>query len=95
VSSLEGDGALTISNGTNGEMEGQSLWNTPAGSAPSPFAQLDMTALSRLTPDELAEIWRSAQEQLKKDPIYQSFKRGAEESRRMLDPTLHWNKHAR
>lgn len=77
------------------ETEGRTLWNTPAGSIPSPFAQLDTTTLSRLTPDELAEIWRSAEEQLEKDPIYQSFKRGAEASRRMLDPTLHWNKHAR
>ena len=81
--------------GDTKKAEGRTLWNTPAGSSPSPFAQLDMTAISRLTPEELDELRRTTQERLDKDPIYQSFKRGAEVSRRENDPTLHWNKHAR
>lgn len=75
--------------------EGRTLWNTAAGSEPSPFEQLDMAALSRLTPEEFDEIWRTAQEKLDNDPVYQSFKRGAEASRRASDPTMHWIKHAR
>lgn len=75
--------------------EGRTLWNTPAGSSPSPFAQLDMVAISRLTPEDLDELRRATQEKLDKDPVYQSFKRGAEASRRASDPTMHWTKPAR
>lgn len=78
------------------KVEGGTLWNTPAGSLPSPFAQLDMkAALAQLTPEEMEKIRREADEALEKDPVYQSFKRGAEESRRWRDPTVYWNKHSR
>ena len=80
---------------TTKKAEGQTLWNTPAGSEPSLYAHLDMTAISRLSPEELDELRRATQEKLDKDPVYQSFKRGAEASRRASDPTMHWTKPAR
>jgi len=80
---------------TTKKAAGRPLWNTPAGSGPSPFAQLDMTALSRMSPEEWDELRRATQEKLDNDPVYQAFKRGAEASRRASDPTMHWTRHAR
>lgn len=75
--------------------EGRTLWNTPAGSTPSSFADLDVTALARLTPEDFEELRRTTNEKLDNDPVYQSFKRGLEASRRLHDPTVYWNQRTR
>ena len=72
---------------------GGTLWNTPVGSRPSPFADLVLT--HKISPDVLDHVRREVAAALAKDPVYQSFKRGAEESQRRRDPTAHWNKHTR
>ena len=72
---------------------GGTLWNTPVGSLPSPF--VDLVLAREITPEELKAVRREAEAALTKDPVYQSFKRGADESLRWRDPTTHWNKHTR
>ena len=73
--------------------EGKTLWNTPAGALPSPFADLVFTR--EISREEMEEVRRHVEDALSKDPVYQSFKRGAEEARRWRDPTAYWNKHTR
>jgi hypothetical protein len=63
-------------------------WNTPAG-GPSPFDDLEI-------PDNLdelvAEVIKKVDKELETDPVYQSFKQGAERSRRFFaGTTFHWN----
>lgn len=67
------------------KVEGGTLWNTPAGSLPSPFAQLDPNApIVPFTEEEKAKMEAELEERLKpyKTPAYR-------------DPTWYWNKHAR
>lgn len=67
------------------KVEGGTLWNTPAGSLPSPFADLDMNApIVPFTPEEIEKMERELEERLRpyRTPSYR-------------DPTWYWNKHAR
>jgi hypothetical protein len=67
------------------KVEGGTLWNTPAGSLPSPFAQLDLNApIVPLSPEEIAKIEAEIEERTRPYRT-QSYR----------DPTRFWNKHSR
>lgn len=68
--------------GDEKKVEGGTLWNTPAGSAPSAFAQLDMNApIVPLSPEEIEKL--EAEIEVRTRPYRTQGYR---------DPTWFWNK---